>query len=511
MTIDPNMPADLEPEGERPRRRSRVAEALVELVRAAQRIVRDEETGAFYAVAENGARPLELEEAVSAAMRELYEQTGRVAGRDATTQARRLLADPKAPRARIVSPAEPELSPAERELLAAELLDECRELAEAEELLEHLRRGLSRDGYVGSTAIPELVYLAAGGTTILDPATCKQPVSIAIGGSSGSGKNYAAESALAFLPPSLCHLTSGMSGKALVYDRRDLRNAYLYVPEGSAIAADSDAALMLRTLISEGRLAYQVVVTRDNAAPVTELVEREGPTGLIVTSSAVKVDRDLETRMLRLHVADDPELTRAIAVRIGVAFELGGIPEGDRSAWHALYRWHRLTGPHRVRVPFAPQVSHSIPPAAVRLRRDVAVLWTLVAAHAALHRLNREHHRDGVIVAHLRDYAAVRELLEPVLATSAGTALPAWASETWQALPLEAGEQSGITYTTLGEWLDIGRDAAHYRAAWLIEQGAAANLAPKGKPARLVRGDVPVSERLLPLLDELERDGRCAE
>jgi hypothetical protein len=54
-----------------------------------------------------------------------------------------------------------------------------------------------------------------------------------------------------------------MTARRSFTDRRDLRHAYLYVPEGSAIAADSDAALMLRTLISEGRIAYPVVVTRD--------------------------------------------------------------------------------------------------------------------------------------------------------------------------------------------------------------------------------------------------------
>ena len=230
MSLDPQAPADLEPpataEPARLRRGPRPAsEALVELVRASRRIVRDEETGGFYAVSADGSAPLELDAAIDAAMRELHAETGRVAGRDATTQARRLLADPAAPPARIVSAAEPELSPVERERLAGELLDECRELAEAEELLEHLRGALVRDGYVGSTAIPELIYLCAAGTTILDAATCKQPVSIGIGGASASGKNYAADSALAYLPSSLWHLTSGMSGKALVYDRRDLRHA----------------------------------------------------------------------------------------------------------------------------------------------------------------------------------------------------------------------------------------------------------------------------------------------
>ena len=205
---------------------------------------------------------------------------------------------------------------------------------------------------------------------------------------------------------------------------------------------------MLRTLISEGRLVYPVVVTRDNAAPVTEIVEREGPTGVIVASSAVRVDRDLETRLIRLHVPDDPDLTRAIAERIGVAFELGGIAEADRSAWHALYRWHRLAGPYRVRVPFAPRVSRAIPPAAVRLRRDVSVLWTLVAAHAALHRLTRETDREG---RSLRSRATTRPCASSSSPCSRRAPAPAFRPgppQTWEALAGRGGRDTpGITYT----------------------------------------------------------------
>jgi hypothetical protein len=476
----------------------------VEIVRRG-RVVRDEETGAFFVLPVEG-EPLELGDAIDAAAREMHAETGRVPGRDAVTAARRVLADPDAPRERIAAAIAPELDPEERARLEAELLEECGELAREEELLVRLRRELLAGGYVGETSVPELIYLAVGGTTLLDAATCKQPVSVGISGASSSGKNFAADSALALLPPELAYLTSGMSPKAVVYDPRDLRRAYLYVPEGAALATDSEAALMIRTLISEGRLVWAVVVTRENAPPVTHIIEREGPTGLLLTSSAIRLDRDLANRMLRLHVPDDPALTTAIIRRIGASFETGGVPPADHSAWHALYRWHRLGGPFRVRIPFSGRVSAAIPPAAVRLRRDTTVLWSLVAAHAALHRLNRATDDEGRIIAEPRDYEALRDLLEPVLAASAGTSVPAWAAETWEVLPVDYGENPGISYSKLGERLEIGRDAARDRALRMLELGAAVNLASKGRPARLVRGDEPASSRLLPQLAELDAD-----
>jgi hypothetical protein len=116
---------------------------------------------------------------------------------------------------------------------------------------------------------------------------------------------------------------------------------------------------------------------------------------------------------------------------------------------------------------------------------------------------------DGTIVAPTpSDYAGpCASSSSPCSATSAGVALPPWASETWEALPAEEGDRPGITYAQLGKRLGIGRDAARDRAAWLLTRGAAVNLAAKGKHARLVRGDAPGSERLLAPVEELELDG----
>lgn len=489
--------------GSRPRP---VAVRLVELVRASWRVVRDEETGAYFALADN-ASPLPLAAALENAVQRLYATEDRVASRDAVKNAERVLHD--APTEQVyVPPAEP--TPEQRAQEAEELFADCKELAETDDLLHLFHRELRRDSFVGDTTLPRLIYLAVAGTTILHPSTCQRPVSVAISGVSAAGKNYAAEAALAYLPDDLWFLTSGMSPTALIYDVRDLRNAFLYVPEGATLVADSRAAVLLRTLISEGRLIYPVTVTRDNEAPVTEIIEREGPTALLLTSSAITLDQDLVTRMLCLHVSDDPNLTGRIMRRIAATFQRGGIPERDRSQWQALYKWHRLAGPHKVRVPFARSVARRIPAAAVRLRRDATVLWVLTCGHAALHRLNREVDASGAIVATWDDYEAVRQLLEPVLAASAGTQLPQWMTETWEQLPATADKAEGITYAELGRRLELGRDAARDRARRMIDLGLAVDLAddrPDGRRrSALARGDDPSqsAQGLLPTREEID-------
>jgi hypothetical protein len=52
-----------------------------------------------------------------------------------------------------------------------------------------------------------------------------------------------------------------------------------------------------------------------------------------------------------------------------------------------------------------------IPPVAVRLRRDVRMLLSLIEAHALLHQARRNRTKDGMIIADLADYRVIRRLL----------------------------------------------------------------------------------------------------
>ncbi len=89
---------------------------------------------------------------------------------------------------------------------------------------------------------------------------------------------------------------------------------------------------LIRSLLSEGRLRYEVVEkTSEGLKP--RLIEREGPTGLLVTTTAVKLHPENETRLLSLTVTDTHQQTRDVLAAL--ARGAGG-EYPNLGAWHAL-------------------------------------------------------------------------------------------------------------------------------------------------------------------------------
>jgi len=94
------------------------------------------------------------------------------------------------------------------------------------------------------------------------------------------------------------------------------------------------ASYLIRSLLSEGRLVYEVVEKITNGFRPRR-IEKQGPTGLLVTTTAVRLHPENETRLLSLQVTDTPEQTRAVMraiAHVGAnAFDLG--------QWLALRHW----------------------------------------------------------------------------------------------------------------------------------------------------------------------------
>ena len=130
------------------------------------------------------------------------------------------------------------------------------------------------------------------------------------------------------------------------------------------------------------------------------VIKKEGPTGLITTTTAARLHPENETRLLSLTVTDTPEQTRAVMLAQADDAEDDGV---DYERWHAHQRWLAL-GERRVVVPFAKRLALEIPTVAVRLRRDFLMLLSLVRANALLHRELRGRDERGRIVANMTDY-----------------------------------------------------------------------------------------------------------
>src|ERR1700719_1550305 len=200
---------------------------------------------------------------------------------------------------------------------------------------------------------------------------------------SSGGKSFVVESTLKFFPPQAFYALTAMSDRALAYSSEPLRHRHLVIYEAAGMASEI-ATYLIRSLLSEGCLRYETVEkTRNGLVP--RLIEREGPTGLIVTTTSLRLHPENETRMLSLTITDTHVQTAAVFRALAQETNRAEI---DLTRWQALQTW-LATGPNGVVIPFADRVAGLVPPLAVRLRRDFKPVLTLVRAHALLHRASR--------------------------------------------------------------------------------------------------------------------------
>jgi hypothetical protein len=370
----------------------------------------------------------------------------------------------------------------------------CKDLARTPDILGRFAAELARSGVAGESRVAKLLYLAVT-SRFLD-----RPVSVAVKGPSSGGKSYLTERVLGFFPEDAFYALTAMSERALAYSEEPLRHRFLVVYEAAGMSGDF-ATYLIRSLLSEGRLRYEVVEkTSEGLKP--RLIEREGPTGLLVTTTAVKLHPENETRLLSLTVTDTNQQTRDVmAALAGEAAR----EAPDLDAWHALQTWLGAAE-HRVAVPYAGELARTIPPVAVRLRRDFGAVLNLIRAHATLHQASRERDAEGRVVATLGDYARVRELVADLVSEGVEATVPAVVRETVDTLArLHAEESEPVTIVALAKALKLDKSAAWRRVRTAMDRGYVKNLEDKkGRPARLVLGDaLPDDIEILPAPERL--------
>jgi hypothetical protein len=294
-----------------------------------------------------------------------------------------------------------------------------------------------------------------------------------------------------------------MSDRALAYSSEPLRHRHLVIYEAVGMASEF-ATYLIRSLLSEGRLRYETVEkTKDGLVP--RLIEREGPTGLIVTTTSLRLHPENETRMLSLTVTDTPSQTAAIFRALA---QEGNRAELDLAPWQALQTW-LATGPTRVVIPFADQLARLVPPLAVRLRRDFKTVLTLIRANALLHQASRLKDEAGRVVATIKDYAAVRDLIADLVAEGVDATVKPEIREVVEATGRLLGEgRDEVRQADLKAALRLDKSAISRRVAGAIGGGFLKNLEDrKGRPARLVLGDpLPANRDVLPTPDRLMND-----
>jgi hypothetical protein len=266
-------------------------------------------------------------------------------------------------------------------------------------------------GVVGEDRNAKLVFLA------LSSRELEEPVSLALKGLSSSGKSYTVETTVRFFPPKAFIEMTAMSERALVYMKEDFAHRTLVLYEAVGLreqrekAESNLTAYFVRSLLSEGRINYPVTMRDKDGNFVTKTIVKEGPTNLVLTTTATSLHGENETRLLSLPTNDSSAQTRAVFLELAA----GPRPAVDFTDWHALQRWIH-TAEHRVVIPYARYLAENVPPVAVRLRRDFKAILRLIETHAILHQLSRDRDSLGRIVASEEDYLVVRGLVAEVIA-----------------------------------------------------------------------------------------------
>jgi hypothetical protein len=295
-------------------------------------------------------------------------------------------------------------------------------------LLQDFEAAAHKLGVVGESAGVRALYLTYTSRLLADDA-----VRLLRLGAPASGKNLVAEKTLTFIPPDSVVQFSGSSPKALAYyggdDPDALKHRIVYIPEAAIIAdrngVESDFTIMLRTLISEGRIVYQTVVVQAAGPPETATIVKNGPIAAVITT-ARDVDPELKTRVMVMDTDESGAQTVEIVKRILSDPEAGP----DLRPWLDFQTWLQMGAPYRVNIPFKQAIFDAfdrwrrdfLPTAALRMRRDVNNLLSAVKASAVLHRAQRDIADGGAIVASLDDYAAAHAAFDEGLAGVHGKA-----------------------------------------------------------------------------------------
>lgn len=368
--------------------------------------------------------------------------------------------------------------------------------AKGADILGRLVRDLrDRSGLTGEERNAKLIYLVVASRVLGHPA------SAAVKGLSGAGKSYTVECVLRAFPPSAVIVMTAMSEHALIYMRESFAHRTLVLYEATALREGREknegnqTAMFIRTLLSEGRLVYPTVQKDKHGNLVTIVIEKEGPTNFLVTTTATSLHNENETRMLSLAADDSKEQTIAVLKAIASARKRSG---ADFSDWHTFDHWIRHAN-HEVVVPYAGWLAANIPPVAVRLRRDFATLLALVETHAILYQLDREADERGRIVATADDYLAVRELAADLMSDAVGTTVKATVRQTVEAVR-QLTAPGGVTVKELADHLRLERSAAQYRVQAARDGGFIVNIEDRrGLPARYILDNpLPVEVSLLP-------------
>jgi hypothetical protein len=275
----------------------------------------------------------------------------------------------------------------EPKLVEAQPMDEAERqaaltLLTAPDLMGRILADFEACGIVGEATNKLVGYLAAVSRKLAGP------LAVLIQSSSAAGKSALMEAILAFVPEEERVQYSAMTGQSLFYmGETNLKHRILAIAEEEGAHR---AAYALKLLQSEGALTIASTGTDPKTGNlVTQEYRVEGPTMLMMTTTAIDIDEELMNRCLILSVDEDRAQTQAIHRLQREKRTLAGlVRRHEREAVLALHRnAQRLLRPLAVVNPYADRLTFLDD--RTRTRRDHEKYLTLIDAITLLHQHQR--------------------------------------------------------------------------------------------------------------------------
>jgi hypothetical protein len=348
----------------------------------------------------------------------------------------------------------------------------CKEIAESPTLFADMEKIARRLGLVGEGASVRSAYLTASSRLNKESAIC-----LLRRGAPAGGKNFLIDKTFALIPADCVVRMSSGSPLSLVYyggeDEDALKHKIVYVPEAAVIAeknqVESPLTIMLRLLISEGRLDHNVALPQANGPPETVHIKRNGPVVVIITSARDNVEDELLTRLLTSDADESPEQTLAVLSE-ALSVEDRDVSEAEIEQWLDFQRWLMIEAPYEVVVPFRQAILKAFderrkemkargenPKIQLRLRRDVHGMLTAIKTSAILHKAQREKDANGRIIATIDDYRHAYEAFDEGLARLYKVKTPETALAVVRAIEeMGATEWDGVKVTVSALMLKLG-------------------------------------------------------
>jgi hypothetical protein len=313
----------------------------------------------------------------------------------------------------------------ERERLEAS----CHDIANSKTLLADMTKHVQALGMVGEGPAIRGGYLALSSRLLVRRAIC-----LLRRGAPSGGKNYMFETTLLIIPEEAVVRVSSASPLGLMYygdeDEDALKHKVVYIPEAAVLVeksgVESPLAIMLRGLISEGKIDRIVTVTQPNTTPKSVRVRRNGPIAAMLTSARPNVEEELLTRLMGSDADESEQQTLEVIENVFTEEDSTADP-AETERWLNFQRLLEFDAPYDVVIPYRRAIWIAFrdhwkerrekgEKFKLRIRRDTHGFLSAIRTSAVLHKEQREKDDRSRIVAMLADYGHAHDAFDTGLA-----------------------------------------------------------------------------------------------